>query len=302
MTAKRGWRVGFMAFWGAISLFLSGAPEAQATPICVVASTPALVELVQGVGGPDVVVLGVLKPGEDPHALSPRLLPEARGLWKDCRLVVRNGLGLEDAWLGPLQAAQVDPGIRKGGERDFDASQRAVLLSPPEGGPRLGENHPSSNPHFLLDPRNGIRVAEGLVKALSQVDSEHSAGFSERFQQFQKKREAQIQAWQRRLKSWSGKVAVTDHAHLTYLWSWLGVSAQATIEVAPGHPATPEHVERLVQEMKKRAVRVLFVEAGRPQNLAKALSRRTKAQVIAVDPSGRESQWEGLVETLAKAP
>jgi ABC-type Zn uptake system ZnuABC Zn-binding protein ZnuA len=201
-----------------------------------------------------------------------------------------------------LQAAQVDPLLRKNGERDFDASRNASLLAPPEGGPRLGENHPSSNPHFLLDPRNGIRVAEALEKALSQVDPTHSAGYVERFRQFQKKREAQLQAWQSRLKSWSGKVAVTDHAHLTYLWAWLGVSAQATLELAPGHPPTPAHLEKLVQEMKKRQVKVFFFESGRPESLVRVIARRTQAKALGIDPSGRESQWEPLIEALAKAP
>jgi ABC-type Zn uptake system ZnuABC Zn-binding protein ZnuA len=201
-----------------------------------------------------------------------------------------------------LQAAQVDPLLRKNGERDFDASRNASLLAPPERGPRLGENHPSSNPHFLLDPRNGIRVAEALEKALSQVDPTHSAGYVERFRQFQKKREAQLQAWQSRLKSWSGKVAVTDHAHLTYLWAWLGVSAQATLELAPGHPPTPAHLEKLVQEMKKRQVKVFFFESGRPESLVSVIARRTRAKALGIDPSGRESQWEPLIEALAKAP
>ncbi len=291
-----------MGFSGALSGLLSSAALAQAAPIRIIASTPGLVELVQVVGGPDVLVQGVLQAGEDPHTLSPRLQPGARGQWKDTVLVVRNGLGLEDAWLGPLQAAQAEPGLRKNGERDFDASRSASLLAPPEGGPRLGENHPSSNPHFLLDPRNGIRVAEALAKALSQVDPAHSAGFTERFQKFQKKRDAQIQSWQSRLKSWSGKVAVTDHAHLTYLWAWLGVSAQATLELAPGHPPTPAHLEKLVQEMKKRQVKVFFFESGRPESLARVIARRTRAKALGIDPSGRESQWEPLIETLAKAP
>lgn len=300
--ATKGRRFWFIGFSGALGGLFSGALLAQAAPIRVIASTPGLVELVQVVGGPDVLIQGVLQAGQDPHSLSPRLQAGSRGQWKDTVLVVRNGLGLEDAWLGPLQAAQVDPLLRKNGERDFDASRNASLLAPPEGGPRLGENHPSSNPHFLLDPRNGIRVAEALEKALSQVDPTHSAGYVERFRQFQKKREAQLQAWQSRLKSWSGKVAVTDHAHLTYLWAWLGVSAQATLELAPGHPPTPAHLEKLVQEMKKRQVKVFFFESGRPESLVRVIARRTQAKALGIDPSGRESQWEPLIEALAKAP
>ncbi len=300
--AKQGCRLWFIGFAGALFGLSSGSPGAQAAPIRVVASTQSLVELVQIVGGPDVVVQGVLQQGENPHALSPRLVPGARGQWTEMSWVVRNGLGLEDAWLGPLQAAQADPALRKGGVKDWDASRSANLLAPPAGGPRLGENHPTSNPHFLLDPRNGIRVAEALVKALSQADPAHAAGYAARFQEFRKKREAQIQNWQKRLKSWNGKVAVTDHAHLTYLWSWLGVSAEATLEIAPGHPATPEHLEKLVQEMKSRQVKVFFLQSGSPEGLARAITRRTRAKATSIDPSGQESQWDRLIEILAKSP
>ena len=64
---------------------------------------------------------------------------------------------------------------------------------------------------------------------------------------------------------------------------------------------TPDEL-KLVQEMKKRQVKVFFFESGRPEGLARVIARRTRAKALGVDPSGRESQWEPLIETLAKAP
>jgi zinc/manganese transport system substrate-binding protein len=74
--------------------------DAEAAPaqkaLAVVATTPQVADFVRNIGGGDVAVTQIIKPGVDPHEYEPT--PADIQAIGQAKLVVKNGVGLE-RWL-----------------------------------------------------------------------------------------------------------------------------------------------------------------------------------------------------------
>ena len=78
-----------------------GAAEAAGAPLPVVATTPQVADFVRNLGGDDVKVTQIIKPGVDPHEYEPT--PADLQAIAGAKLVVKNGVGLESGWTPPFR-------------------------------------------------------------------------------------------------------------------------------------------------------------------------------------------------------
>src|SRR5262245_27303768 len=142
---------------------LGAAAAADAEPLRVVATTPDLASLVRAVGGDQVSITVLAKPTEDPHFVEAK--PSFVKALSEADLYVSNGLQLEMGYAPVLLAGARNPRIVPGAPGHLDASVAVTPLDVPTGtvDRSMGDVHPFGNPHYLLDPLLGLKVA-GLVR------------------------------------------------------------------------------------------------------------------------------------------
>lgn len=123
-------------------------------------TTPDLAALVQAVGGDAVEVYSIVRGVQDPHYIEAK--PSYMRRVNRANLLVAVGLQLEVTWLPLLVNGARNPALVPRSPGYLDASQDIRALEVPTG--RIdrsqGDIHPEGDPHYWLDPRNGLRIAE----------------------------------------------------------------------------------------------------------------------------------------------
>jgi zinc/manganese transport system substrate-binding protein len=75
---------------------------------------------------------------------------------------------------------------------------------------------------------------------------------------------------------------VSYHQDLVYLADRYGLDLVGTIETKPGVPATPSHLEELVDEMKRDHVPLVVREVAYELPLAQTVADRTGARLATI--------------------
>jgi len=160
--------------------------------LAVCATTPDLGALIREVGG-DAVELTVLAKGpEDPHYLEPR--PSFIVTLHDADLFAVTGAELEIGWAPLLVKRARNSSIIPGGTGHFDASSAVELIGKPAPGAdrSAGDLHALGNPHFLLDPINGWRVARAIARKLAELRPARASDFDTRLGDFERRLVARL--------------------------------------------------------------------------------------------------------------
>ncbi len=261
--------------------------------LTVVATLPSLAAIAKQVGGAQVQVESLTSPHQDPHYADAK--PSLIVSLNRADVLVVNGLDLEVGWLPPLLLQSRNARIQKGAAGYVDASQAVRLLGVPKGpiDRAMGDVHPGGNPHFLLDPRSGARVALLVAKSFAKADPPNAATYQQNASALAASLDAlaatttaqfaQIPAERRRI--------VVYHDSLTYLVDWLGVKQVATLEPRPGIAPSPQHVAEVLQVIKSQNVKVIAQEEFYPKNTGKTLAGLAHG-ALAVLPGGADFPTE----------
>lgn len=301
MTRAVWWSRWLAVVAGAVCSFGLARPAAA---LEVVATLPSLAALAREVAGPHATVSSLLGPKQDPHYADPR--PNLILTLNKADLLLVNGLELEVGWLPGLVRQARNPRIQTGTSGWFDASMWVRRLQVPARVDRaMGDIHPGGNPHFLIDPRAGAAIAEGLGKALAALDPAHAADFQRnaaalatRLREFaaaETKRFAALPEAARQL--------VVYHDSLVYLVDWLQLKQVATVEPRPGIPPDPGHLAKVVGTMRTTSARVVAQEEYYPRNTSEQVVKLTSARLVVV-PGGVQfaagQSYEDWVRTIAR--
>jgi ABC-type Zn uptake system ZnuABC Zn-binding protein ZnuA len=130
-----------------------GAKPLQPAPLFLTRS------LVREVGGDRVSVTYFAKGTEDPHFVEAK--PSFIKALSQCDLYVQTGMDLEIGWAPVLLQNARNGAVLPGAPGYLDASKVISPLEIPTGPTdrSMGDVHPLGNPHYLLDPLNGPKVA-----------------------------------------------------------------------------------------------------------------------------------------------
>ena len=265
----------------ALPVLLLAGPAAGDETLRVVCTLTDLGWLAEYVGG-DAAEVSVLCPGEyDPHFLPAR--PSlARRLGK-ADLLCYNGLELEVGWLPVLMDKARNPRVRAGRPGDLDCSSAlAHVLEVPTGqvSRAQGDVHPQGNPHYLLDPRNGVRVARLMAERMGELQPGSAADFAARAETLAAELAPRIAAWE------AAAVPVRDHPLIhyskqwEYLANWLGLELLGAIEHRPGISPSPKHVDRLIGRARTAGVRVVVAAPWNHLDAAAKAAGRMAADLV----------------------
>jgi len=277
----------FFALLSALALLFSVGPlpSYAASKLNVMAATTDLAALAQEIGGDKVDVESIARGYQDPHFVEakPSFLLKLRRT--DLLIVV--GLELEIGWLPPLITQSTNPKIQVGAPGYFDASRFAKILEIPTGAVTRAEGdvHPQGNPHYWLDPENGLRIAKGIADKFSEMRPGDAAYFADRYANFEQRLKQADQQWLAQMKPYAGRKIVSYHRSWPNFAEHFALNVVGYVEPRPGIPPSPQHTVELIGQMKRDGVKVIVVEPYFDLKTPNAIARDTGGQVVVLMPS-----------------
>lgn len=284
------------------AVFVFGQTAASAGELRIVASLPALGQIAQGVAGEfgDVKILAHV--GQDPHFVPPK--PTLARHLARADLLIAAGLGLEIGWLPPLIEASRNHMIRPGGKGYLDG--RVVLtkvLGKPQGKitRELGDIHPEGNPHWWMDPLNGIRLAQVIAERLSQLDPMHADDYRQHAASFAKEVNARLPVWRASLQAMSPLVAY--HDSYPYLTQRFSLRVSDVVEPKPGIEPSTSHLDDLVANIRQDHVQGVWLEPYHDGSTVRKVCRLADVPCRLMPDAVKGEGFEGYIsmfDLLAK--
>lgn len=275
--AKRSFALIAAAWLGGL---LVGSGSAHAA-LRVVASTPDVADITRQVGGDRVKVQTIASGHQDPHKVPVK--PSFVTKLNRADALVVNGLGLEHTYIPPLIEAARNSRILNTSPGYIDASLYVKPLEVPTSQSRAqGELHPLGNPHFSLDPVQGKLMARAIAEGLERVDPDGAEVYRQGLARYLELLDRKIAEWQVLAAPLRGIKAVSYHQDLPYLAARYGLELAGTIETKPGVPATPNHLEALVQTMRREHVQLVIQEVAYERSLAATVAKQTGARLVTI--------------------
>jgi ABC-type Zn uptake system ZnuABC Zn-binding protein ZnuA len=245
----------------------------------IVASSPDLASIAAIVGGDKVEVKSISKGTMNPHYVE--VLPSYMIKVKRADIYLRVGMD-SDIW-----AQQIIDGSRNGKLLIVDCSRGVTPENVPTGrvDASMGDLHPRGNPHYWLDPDNGLIIAGNIVAALGQLDSDNADHYQQGLARFQDELETAQERWSEMAAQVDGMNIVTYHDTWPYFSRAFGVTVVGFVEPMPGIEPTPSHTARTIELVKSLGVGVIGVEPYFSMRTPDSIARQTGASVIVLPTS-----------------
>ncbi len=265
-------------------LLAFGHALSAAAAVNVVCTHATLADLARSIGGNKVSISCLSKGTQDPHTVEPR--PSQVVQLSHADLFVRIGMDL-DMWADSLQAASRNSKIAKGAPGDVDASAGIRKLEVPSGrlDPSMGDIHIYGNPHYWLDPENGLRVAYNIMNGLIRVDPGSADYYKANYKELYRAIKAKEAVWMKQMAPVQGAKIVSYHRTWPYFLRRFGLESAGELEPKPGIPPSPSHIAELANRMKQEHVRVILLERFYPTRFADLLAKQSGAKVVRVPVS-----------------
>jgi len=253
----------------------------------VVATLPNFAAIASEIGGERIDISAIAKGYQDPHFVDPK--PSFIIKMKKADVLIWAGLDLEIGWLPPLLENSRNSKILWGGEGNVDASQGVRLLEVPNiPAAQLragGDIHVFGNPHYWMDPKNAIIIAENITSALINASPSDAEYFNNRKDKFILKLNESLVEWEARMKPYRGRKIIAYHNSWPYFEERFGFDIVQFIEPKPGIPPSPRHLVGLIKKMRNEKIKVIIISPYFSNKPAKVLSDKIGGKVIKMAPS-----------------
>lgn len=287
-TLKKYLIIGCAVLCTALAVVCIRSSDASAAaPLKVAATSTLFADLTQRIGGNRVEVTAIASPRSNVHFYQPT--PRDIRTVRNADLYVHWGLDIE-AWSDPLLEAAGKPRLFRKGSGNIDLSAGVPLLNAPSGSVSRAEGdiHLFGNPHFHLSPNN-IRIMAGtLAERLKQEDPEGSSFYDRNLKGFLEQLNSKISEWKSLCSSCTGKEIIAYHDDTAYLADFLEVILEEYVEVKPGIPATPQHLEYLQNYAEQHHVMAVTISTYYPKNAAKGLAEKIGAPLVTLAQNAGE--------------
>ncbi len=234
----------------------------------VVATTTQLADLARAVGGPDVEVRQILKPGSDPHEYEPR--PSDVQSVAGADVVLVSGLGLDD-WVKSIV-------------KDSGTSAKVVDVgaSVPVKRAGSGEEAGRDDPHWWHDPANfsaaAGTVSSAVTSVVPSIAADRVARRAMAYQSRLRSLDAAIRACIAKVPKAQRRI-VTSHDAFGYFTTRYGIRTVGA--VIPSNTtqaqASAGSLAQLEETIRREHVKAVFPETSINPKLAERISADTGA-------------------------
>src|SRR5207248_434406 len=162
--------------------------------VYVVTTDTNIADIAKHVGGNRVRVESLSRGVDDPHQVEPR--PSMVTKLARAQVFARIGMDL-DIWADGVLEKSGNSQVMKGGAGYADCSHGIHVqeIPPAKLDPSMGDIHVYGNPHYLMDPGNGIVAANNLAAALARVDPAGRQYYSQHLVEFANEIKSKIAGW-----------------------------------------------------------------------------------------------------------
>ena len=286
--------------------------------ISIIVSTTDLQGISEAVAGDMAKIICFSKGNQDPHQLD--ILPSYVREMNDADLWIQVGNDIEASWYSNLMANVTNTNIVKGADGYLDASEVIMklegLVGKVEGVGQSSGVHSTGNPHYLLDPIEGIRAAKLIADRLSKIMPSQKDQLQQNYENFRmglaealmgaelaerhdvieiadlyledklkdflskQSHGIKLGGWLGELANHRGTPIVGDHDLWPYFSRRVGLSVVGYFEPEPGVPPTTKHLQTLMNQMKAESVRVIFSAPYFDERHGRFVSENTGAQIL----------------------
>ncbi len=261
-----------------LGMLAAALPAFAATKVATL--HPILADLAQQVGGANVEVVEILKPGADVHHFepAPKDLAEMRG----AKLLLASGKGLE-SFLDKLRDS-LGAGVKL---VEVGAKIPSIPFveheHPHEGKVEEHEDHyhGSEDPHWWHSAENMKRAARIVADELSAVDPANAAAYA-----------AGAKAASKRfgeLKSWAQKEIakidrksrqlVTAHAAFGYFCKEYGFEPLSVLSIGRSDDSSSKHIAETIEEIREHGIKAIFPEDQANPKVLAEIARSTGVRI-----------------------
>lgn len=235
----------------------------------VVAAFYPLAWLAGQVGGPDVAVRNLTKPGAEPHDLE--LTPKQ---------VISVGEAKLAFYIRGVQAS-VDKAVDEHAKHhELDAETLVKTLPAPQD----AESKSPLDPHIWLDPSRFATVAAGLGERLAKIDKKNAAGYLQRARDVAERLNALDGEFRQGLKTCKRKTIVTGHSAFGYLAQRYGLQQVGVTGLDPESEPSPKRVAELTGLVKRSGTTTVFTETLVSPKTAQTLAAEAGVRTEVLDP------------------
>ena len=242
------------------------------------------------VGGPDVEVTNLTKPGGEPHDLE--LTPQQVAGLTETDLVVYSP-GFQPA---------VDEAVeQQASDRAFDVLS-AVELRETTGGGHADEGEDvhaededadeehaeeapgGADPHVWLDPQRLAAIGTALADRLAELDPDGAEGYRSRAQELSTELTALDDELRAGLQTCERRQIVTSHDAFGYLADAYGLEQVAVAGLSPEDEASPQRLAEVAVQAQEDGVTTIFFEELVSPKVAESLAREVGATATVLSP------------------
>jgi zinc/manganese transport system substrate-binding protein len=245
--------------------------------INIVSTIPDFGAIAKEIGQDKISVTSLVRPTQDPHFVDAK--PSFAIALNRADLLLVTGMELEGGWLPPLIRNARNPAISPGASGYVDCSRFVEAKEIKAVNRAQGDIHPGGNPHYWIDPRNGVRIAEGLKRVFIALAPEHKSAFEKNAHHFISLLKEKMTVWERQLNATGSRNVVVYHDSWIYFLDWTGYKQVGTLEPKPGVPPSGSHIAELIRKTRQQNVTLLLQESFYPTNLSRLFSQKTGAKL-----------------------
>ncbi len=260
-----------------IALSLARSALAQ---LRVVTTTPTLADITRQVGGEHVIVESIMRGPENVHNVVPK--PSFMTKLRKADLFIHSGLDAE-GWVPQVVKGARVPDLLPGGPGNVDVSPGITLKEVParDGFSRaLGDIHVYGNTHYMLDPLNGVIVAQTIADRLGRADPANRDEYQSRAAAYEARLRAMADRLVKELEPYRDTPVATYHRMWPYFLDRFGLRRVAEIEPKPGIAPGPGHLTECVVAMEAAGAKIILVETFNPFKNAESVAERAGGKAV----------------------
>lgn len=248
-------------------------PLSRAAPSFEAASfSTVLTEVAEKIGNGHVAVAALVKPGIDPHEYQPT--PGDLAQASDAKVILISGKGLEN-YLDKIQQAT-------GGKVEVLAVGDylpSLTLKPAEDA--AGSGSPVVDPHWWNSVPNMIRATEVVANDFARLDPAHAADYERNAAAYRADLSALDKEVRRKIAQLprDRRILVTSHDAFGYFAATYGFTIASIEGVTTEAEPSNKHVSELIEEIKQRGVKAIFLESTLNPKVSREITRETGATI-----------------------
>ncbi|MBB5032122.1 metal ABC transporter substrate-binding protein [Prosthecobacter vanneervenii] len=264
--------------------FLAAAlPALAATKVATL--HPILADLARQVGGANVEVVEILKPGADIHHFepAPKDLAEMRGT----KLLLASGKGLE-SFLDKLRdSLGADVKLVEVGAKipsipfEEHHHEHAEKEKDHDHEEHDHHHHGSEDPHWWHSAENMKRAARVVADELSAVDPANASAYAAGAK-VASKRFGELKSWAQKEIAKIGKkdrLLVTAHGAFGYFCKEYGFEPISLLGIGRSDDASSKHVAETIEEIREHGIKAVFPEDQANPKVLAEIARSTGVKI-----------------------